>query len=558
VTSPTGPSADRRGFLSLLGLGAVAVASGGVLAGCGEKSARGGATQNLDKLSGVLPEQKALTVALPKPDIMGTRPVADGYTTYPAQLVDAIAEKPGTGGAPIRAMVPVWGPAPPAGASNSYFTAVNGELGATVDFSMQDGATYAEKLGAILGARDVPDLLCVPSWEVDKLPRFGDAAAALFEDLTPYLQGGNAAKYPMLSTFPTTAWRHSCWNERLMAVPNPTDNPFAWALFQRKDLLDQAGLAAPKTIDELFAIGKEVTDPGKGVWAFDDIYSIVQMLFKVPGSKQGWRLKADGTPEHKYETPEYRQAAEFMSKLYQAGLVHPDIVASKGGDAKLLLQGGKIIFKQDGIGMWQPMQAEQQKITKGFDVQPVPLFSATGGDALIWGNDEPISYLFVKKGGGQQRTEELLRIVNWLSAPLGSTEYDLREYGVEGKHHTRSAAGPSKTELGFKEIANQYFFISGRSPFVQPYPQTPQYVADLLAYCNASVKYLEKDPWLGLKFEMPAKFKAAMVPSEDKMTDIVRGRRPLTDIDAVVAEWRAAGGDEARTLLGTALTDAGR
>jgi putative aldouronate transport system substrate-binding protein len=557
VTPPTGPSADRRGFLSLLGLSAVAVAGGGVLAGCGDKAARGGATQNLDKLSALLPEQKAFA-GIPAPDIMGTRPVPDGYSKFPAQQVDAIAEKPGTGGPAIRAMVPVWGPAPPSGSNNAYLTAVNAELGATVDFSVQDGLAYADKLGAILGARDVPDLLCVPSWEVEKLARFSDAVGALFEDLTPYLQGSAVAAYPMLATFPAGAWRESCWNQRLMAVPNPTDGPFPWALFQRKDLLDKAGLTAPKTIDELFAIGKEVTNPGKGVWAYSDIFAMVQMFHKAPGSKEGWRLKPDGTPEFKYETPEFRQATEVMAKLYKAGYVHPDIAASKGADAKQLLQSGKILFHQDGPGMWQPMQAEQQKITPGFNVQPVPLFSATGGDPLAWGDDKPISYLFIKKGLGKARVEELLRIINWCSAPFGTREFDLREFGVEGKHSTRGATGPVKTELGFKEIQNQYFFISGRSPVLPPYPQTPQFVPQVMAYSNETVKHLEKDPWDGLKFEMPARYKAANVPTQDKITDIVRGRRPLTDLDAVVRDWRAAGGDEARQLLGAALTDAGR
>lgn len=557
MPTPTGPTADRRTFLSLLGLSAVAVAGGGGLAGCGDKATRGGATQNLDKLAGLLPQQQAFA-GVPKPDILGTRPVADGYTRFPASLVDAVADRPSAGGTPIRAMVPAWGPAPPSGANNSYLTAVGRELGTTVDFSVQDGLTYAEKLGAVLGARDVPDLLCVPGWEISKLARFGDAVGALFEDLTPYLQGGAVSAYPMLATFPAGAWRNACWNERLMAIPNPTDGPFPWALFQRKDLLDRAGLAAPTSTGELLALGKELTDPGRGVWAFSDIFAMVQMFFRVPGSKDGWRLRADGTPEFKYETPEFRQAAEFMAGLYRAGYVHPDIVASKGADAKQLLQGGKILFHQDGVGMWQPMQAEQQLVTKGFDVQPVPLFAAAGGAPLAWGDDEPISYTFVRKGLGRARVEELLRVVNWCSAPFGTREFDLREYGVEGRHSTRGATGPVKTERGFKEIQNQYFFISGRSPVVPPYPQTPQYVPQLLAYSNETVKHLEKDPWDGLKFEMPSRYKAGMVPTEDKITDIVRGRRPLGDLDAVVKEWRAAGGDEARDLLGAARADAGR
>ncbi len=556
--SLTSAATNRRNFISLASLGVAAVAGGGLLAGCSKQAGSKTSAQQLDKLSAVLPNQKDLALDIPKPDIAGIRPVADGYTKFPGELFQAITEKPGVSGQQITAMTPAWGPAPPGLGQSAYLEAVNAALGVPVNFSIQDGNTYADKLNAMLGARDVPDLLCVPSWEVAKIPRFSDAIAALFEDLTDYLKGDAVSAYPMLATFPIGAWREACWNQRLMSIPNPSDGPFPWALFARKDLLDKLGLGMPRSAEELLELGKRVTDPAKGVWAFDDIFAMVQMFYKVPFAKDGWRLKSDGTPEFKYETPEYRAAVEFMAKVYEAGLVHPDLVASKGADAKQLLQSGKILFKQDGMGMWQPMQAEQQQITPGFDVQPVPVFSATGGDPLVWGHNNPISFTFIKKGLGKERVEELLRVINWCSAPFGTKEFNLRENGAEGKHHTIGADGPVKTELGFKEIQNQYFFISGRSPVVQPTPQTPNYVTDLIGYSNNMVKFVPKDPWEGLKMEMPAKYKAGLVPTEDKVTDMLRGRRPLTDFDGLVQEWRNGGGDEARDFLAKVLADAGR
>ena len=55
----------------------------------------------------------------------------------------------------------------------------------------------------MLGARDVPDLLCIPSWEIAKIPRFSDAVKALFEDLTDHLKGDAVTPYPMLADLPT-------------------------------------------------------------------------------------------------------------------------------------------------------------------------------------------------------------------------------------------------------------------------------------------------------------------------------------------------------------------
>ena len=554
----SGARPSRRNFLGLVGLGTAAVAGGPLLAGCSEKPTSTGAAQNLDKFSAVLPTQKNLAQSIPS-DIAGTRPVPDGYTKYPGTLVDAITEKPGTSGKEITAMTPAWGPAPPGINQSAYLQAVNAELGVPVNFTIQDGNTYADKLNAMLGARDVPELLCVPGWEVDKIPRFAEAVKVLFEDLTDYLKGDAVNAYPMLAAFPTGAWRNAIWNERLAAVPNPTDGPFPYALFTRKDLLDARGLTVPKSLDELLTIAKQVTDPGRNVWAFDDVFAMIQMFHKVPASKGGWRRRSDGTPEFKYETPEYRKALEVMAKIYQDGLVHPDIVASKGADSnQLFAKNGAIVFKQAGVGFWQGAQAEHQKVNAKLNIQPVPIFSATGGDPLVWGDDEPISYTFIKKGVGKERVEELLRVINWCSAPLGAQEAQLRDYGIEGKHHTRTANGPVKTDLAFKEIANQYFFISGRNPTIGPFPETPNFVPDLLTYSNEMVKYLEKDPWDGLKLEMPAKFKASRVPMEDKFTDVLRGRRPLSDIDAIVQEWKANGGEEARELLAKALSEAGR
>jgi putative aldouronate transport system substrate-binding protein len=558
VTPPVADaSTNRRHFLRLIGLGAAAVAGGGVLAGCSESGSGSGSATDTDKLSALLPRQQNLNLDI-KPDVLSTRPVADGYTTFPSRLVKAVNEKPGRSGQTIRAMTPAWGPAPPGLGQSAYLSAVNAELGVPVDFIIQDGNTYADKLNAILAARDVPELLCIPGWEVTKLPRFTDAVKALFEDLTDHLKGDAVSAYPMLATFPTTAWREAIWNDRLMSIPNPTDGPYPWVMFTRKDLLDAAGLQAPKSIDELYEIGKKVTDPNTGVWAFNDIFAMVQMYFKAPGSKEGWR-RTNGRVEFKYETPEFKQAAEFMAKLYRDGLVHPDVVATKGADVKTLFTSGKIAFIQDGMGAWQPLQAQYQKVTPSLNIQPVRNFSATGGDPLVWKADDPISYLFIKKGTSKDRVQELLRVVNWCSSPFGTTEFLLREYGVEGTHWTRGPGGaPVKADLAFKEIQNQYFFISGRSPVVQPTPDTPNYVKDMLDYSNAMVKYLENDPWDGLKLEFPARFKANLVPTEDKITDILRGRRPLSDLDGVVQEWRSSGGDETRDFMAKALADAGR
>lgn len=505
----------------------------------------------------MLPHRQPLTLL--KPDIPGEGPLPDGYLEYPSQLVRVITEKPGRSSQPIQTMTASWGPTPPGLGRNSFLDAVNAELGVPVAPSVQDGNTFAAKLSAVLGARDVPELLSAPSWEIAKIPRFSQAVKALFADLTEHLQGDAARAYPMLASLPTAAWQNSVWGGRLAAVPYPTDGPFPWALFYRKDLCDRALVAAPRNIDELYQFGKRMTDPSRGVWAFGNVFDMVQMFFKCPGTLGGWRRTASGGLEHKYELPEYRQALEFSARLYREGLVHPDLVASNGSDSKQLFNAGKMIACQDGLGVWRGTQSEQSQITPGFNIQPVPLFSAVGGPPLAWAGDTPIFYTFVKKGLGRERTEELLRVLNWCAAPFGSQEHELNLYGVEGRHFTRSPDGsPIATHLGRRELADQYRLLGGRVPSLVGTADVPHFVTDLLEYSRTTYPYREENPFSGIKLELPPNYSRGIVPTEDKISDIVRGRRPLTDLSQIVREWRVASGDEGQAFLEKVLSENGR
>jgi putative aldouronate transport system substrate-binding protein len=552
------PAPSRRHFLTATTLGAALTFGGGaLLSGCGKRAKSGGSASNAKQAAEVLPKHR--TLSLLEPDVPGSGPIPDGYLKYPATLVRGVKQKPGSSQRPISAMMPGWGPTPPGLGRNAYLDAVNAALGVPVDPSVQDGMTFSQKLSAILGARDVPELLCAPNWEIDKIPRFAQAVKALFEDLTEHLKGSAVDAYPMLATLPTMAWQYSVWGGRLAAVPYPTDGPFPWAMFYRKDLTDKLGVAPPKTIDELYDFGKKTTKTERGVWAFGACFQMIQMYFKCPGARTGWRKKPGGGLVHKYELPEYKQALEFTRRLHVEGLVHPDMMASNGADGKTLFNGGKMLMTQDGMGAWRGTQSEQSKILADFNVQPLAVFSAVGGDPLAWSEEAPIFYTFVKKGLGKDRTQEILRVLDWLASPLGTEEDQLRQYGAPGKHFTRAPDNsPMQTELGRKEIGNQYNLLGGRMPSVVGTADVPHYVDDLLTYLRATYKFKEPNPFEGLKLEFPPNYSKTIVTTEDKLNDVIRGRRPVSDLDQIVKEWRGAGGDEGRAFFEKALADNGR
>ncbi|GGK56579.1 sugar ABC transporter substrate-binding protein [Planomonospora parontospora subsp. parontospora] len=561
-TPPEGATTSRRGFLGLVGLSAVAAASGGLLSACstpsGPRPGSGGATAAAaDKLTSLTPTYTAFPGV--KPDLPGTvsnlpgvPDVSGGFTTYPASPVQALTQKAGKGGT-YTAMTPLWGPLPPGLEDNSYFQAANADIGATVQFQITDGTVYADKAIARLASGDLPDIMVIPSWEIEKMADFNTAVDKAFEDLTPYLQGDKVKPYPLLANLPTAAWQWSVWNNKLMAVPFPTE-PYPFALLYRKDIFDKNGWNTnPKTADELFELGKEITDPKAKRWAFGSIHEMMWPTFRIP---QEWRYEG-GKLVHKYETPEFELMLAFMQKVFKEELVHPEVVSSKGANEKDLMASGQILIYRDGLGGWKELLQQHRAKNPDFAMNAFPVFAHDGGTPMMYHGNAAGIFTFVKKGLPKEKVEEILSVLNWCAAPFGTKEYELSNFGVEGEHFKRGDNGiPELTDLGRKEVAYTYGFLGGRPLYVDwPYPDAVKLNVE---WQNASFPHLEKAPFDGIRVQRPSRMSGLQVPTEDKFTDIMRGRRPVSDAKQIVAEWQRDGGNEARDFYMKVLQDNGR
>ncbi|HET6740338.1 MAG TPA: extracellular solute-binding protein, partial [Kribbella sp.] len=488
------------------------------------------------------------------PDLPGENGASPGFSHYPSELKRAVADKMVPSGKEVSAMTPLWSPIPPGLGHNSYYDANNERIGAPVRFNILNGNDYGDKLGPILAAGNVPELLCIPGWNISGLTRFGQAADKLFEDLTPYLAGDKVSAYPMLANLPTRAWAYGVWNNQLKAVPFPSDG-FPWALFYRKDLLDSYGAEPPKNTDDLLALGKQLTDPKANRWAFGGVADEMARAFGAPSD---WRKDSDGKLMNKIETPEFEESVAFVRKLFQSGYVHPEVVANAGGDEKALFEGGKMLIRQDGLGAWAESLQRQLTVNPKFNPQPVAPFAHDGGTPITWGGEPAGIFTFVKKGLGEARVKELLGVLNYTAAPFGTEEYQLYNYGVEGKHYTLESNGaPKLTALGQKEVSQTYIFLGGR-PTAITQSEYPGYVQSMSAWQNAAIKVRQKSLFDGIRVEQPARMAALAQPFDDALQDIFRGRRPVSELKTAVKQWQDNGGNEGRDFYAKVLSDNGR
>lgn len=523
----------RRGFLG----GTAGLAGAAVLTGCttgGGTPGGGPASQgavSADVLPSYIPKEYV------KPDFPAP---ANGYSTIP-EFVKAFNAPPGSGGT-YKAMTPLWGAIPPT-TGNHYFDAVNKAMGSTIEFQISDGNTYGDKLAAVLASpKDVADWVSIPSWNVP--PRFGTAVDQIFTDLTPYLAGDKVKEYPNLANIPTDAWRFCVWNGKLIALPMP-DSGVPNPLFYRDDIFAELGIKdLPTTPEALIDLAKELTDPSKGVYGTDDIWTQAVNMYAVPPK---WKLDGDKLV-NRVETDEYRGALEWIRKLFESGAVHPDGIAGNNGDAKTRFESGRTLMVTDGIGGWAEALQRNLPSNPTYSQAPMPVFGVDGTDVDVYKGNAASILSYIKKTDDEARIKELLKLADFLASPFGTEEFQLVNYGVEGEHYTLDGNGlPVATELAQTELQPTYIFLVD-PPVSNSKVQFPGYVEKWSTWVNETAAHFVDPVFFGMNITEPSQYASLGTPFTDLEKDIARGRKSMADLDSAIETWKKSGGEELRAF----------
>lgn len=544
---PTGPlgrisshAVNRRSFLGLLGGVAVAAAAPAVLTSCSTGASTPAATSSSglsDTIAKLIPDY--IPMDLVKPDIASVNGSTPGFTSMPTTLAKSVTEVPGKGGT-YKAMSPAWWTVPPALSDNSYYQAVNKALGATVEFQVNDGNTYGDKIQTVLASpKDVPDWVVIPSWNIP--PRFGQAVKNLFTDLSEYLAGDKVKKYPNLANIPTDAWKYSVFNGGLYGLPYP-GTLINDAFFYRRDIFTELGVEPPTSAEEYLTVAKKVTDPSKNRWGSEDVWSGAQLMFGVAPT---WKLDGDKLV-HRFESEEYRGALEWMRKLFESGAVHPDAMAGNTQMAKPRFESGATLMTNDGLGSWHEALARVLPDNPDFDMQPMDYFGPDGGKPVLFKASPATIFSFIKKTDDKAKVEEMLALANFMAAPFGTEENQLINYGVSGEHFELDGQNiPQATDKGRNEVTSTYAFLVS-PPVVQSKVQYPGFVQAISEWEARQAPNVVEPPFFGMQIQEDNRFASLGTPFDDLSKDIIRGRKKISDLDSAVATWRKSGGDELR------------
>jgi putative aldouronate transport system substrate-binding protein len=570
LSSPgRGAEVSRRSFLRFSGA-LLAMTGARLLAACGTPAApsqtapsagsanttpaTSGAAQSTTKLANLLPTYIPNAQA-PKADLPSTGPgIDDAWTSFPKQAFKSVTETPGRGGDINIVSGSAWPPYTPAD-QNPMLQELQKRLNVNLKLDITTISDYNTKFNTLVAGSNLPDVF----W-VGQIPNLVDFLKQQCADLTPFLAGDAVKTYPNLANLNTNTWKGTVFGGAIMGLPSPLGA--MGNIIQVNKTRWDAEIGAdvrPKNADELKKIMQQLTNPQANKYAIasgsTDPYGVLNGWFSMMyGAPNGWGTE-NGKLVNYRETDAFKQSVGFLRDLVQLGVFHPksatyDAVAAKGDHATgqfVMIQG---TFYGNHVDMWNRGAAANPRVAFTL-LEPI---SHNGGKVTNWLSSYiwPRSYLapgiWAFKKAPKERIEELLRVWNWICGPFGSEERLLWEYGVEGIDYNRDANGNIvQTQRGPADSTFVPLRFGPHSPDVLYNPPTPDYGPAMQKLEQTMVPLGVMDPTLGL-YSPTDGAKGAPLNNAlgGVMTDIVAGRRPLTDVDQAIKDWQSNGGDQIR------------
>jgi putative aldouronate transport system substrate-binding protein len=493
----------------------------------------------------------------PKPDLPSTGPgVDDGYLAFPrAALYNSVQQPPGKGSDVSVLTLSYYPPFTPL-EQNPALQEINKQLNVTLHLNMVAPTDYLTRFNTTIAGGSLPDLMFL-----GVIPNAAEFLQSQCADLTPYLSGDAIKDYPNLANLPPLAWKSTVYNGAIMGVPPPRSAPSS-VMYVNKTRYDQeVGSSLPKNADDWKRILVQMTNPQAEKWGiaaggagfgFGVGAAWYPGMFGTPNM---WGLDSGGKLMHQRETEQFKSAVGYVRDLFAAGVYHPN----SGNYGALAIKddhvAGKFAFAESTWtatypDFWHRGAAANPPV----EMRTMPPFTFDGNGSVKYFISPavqigyPLLGITVLKKASADRIKELLGVLDFLAAPFGSKEALLIDYGVEGADYTFDDKGnPLPTQRGPADSTYvEWNLVMQHLPALYD-SAFPDFAKVAQAEEQVLLANAIQNPTLGYYSATNLRKGATLDQTfNDGVTDVVTGRRPLSDFDQIVKDWAQNGGDQIR------------
>lgn len=284
---------------------------------------------------------------------------------------------------------------------------------------------FQDKVNMMLSSGEEFDLLCIME---DQTPFTSYIASEGITPITQYVEQSENLK----RVIPEYMWESATVNGEIYTIPanwcEQADQNNGITI--RREKLEEFGLEAPQTMDDLLNMCKVFTENWDGsnkpvvIPMYKEPFTyLFRTLDTYPFTVQKDLIFIDqeGNVKNWLETDEFRQCAEFFRTLYEGGYIPEDVLSSGWSSWNTMLTGDFIWVDQ--CQLWDTVDVWQERIP-GVELDTIYLNEdAPQFRSSSFRNDTAVS-------STSQHPAEAVRFMDWMYS--SQENYDLMVYGVEG------------------------------------------------------------------------------------------------------------------------------
>lgn len=435
--------------------------------------------------------------------------------------------------------------------SVAYFDAIEKGLkedeNIDVNFELVDlpQGNYAEKLSLLLYSGDIPDLIYFQG---------GDqpiAQQGLLEDLRPYIK---ESKYLKDMIQPYNEQRLENYPYLLWIKPLGPKVPVV-----RKDWFDQMAsskaLMEDPTVDNYYAFFKELVEkkpagskPSSALTVAGDMTEINFTFDQAFGITNTWLKKDDGTFQYSKVSENEKDKLAFYNKLYNEGLLDPQYLTKEWDTKEKAFYDGDTAVIPGTAGKIIDIYNGKMVEVNGEGAQVVVLPPAKGVSQGYGATDVTKESRGMAISSQSENKQLVFDILDYLASPEGQK---IDRLGFEGEHYNVTDGKINLTEKYYGEWFARFWEPVGinlDTPLNTPLLSEP--AANSL---QAAQDFYSEDNNFIIPEEYIANWDAMENLYKEFSTDVITGKRPISDFDKFVEEWNAAGGDKITELANEKL-----
>lgn len=458
-----------------------------------------------------------------------------------------------------------------------------------------DEAQYEQKVNLSIAANAIPDTLQVTATQEQQL-----MDAGLIYDLTDTF---NQYASPLLKNIvqgDPQLLKTVLVDGKLYDIPMMPSKDFNMNVLQiRKDWLDNVGLAAPKTADELWAVmdafvnkdpdknGKKDTiglSFNKDLTASVGVGDIGPMFAMYKAYPLAWIKDASGNLVYGSVQPEMKAALQKMQDLYKAGLIDQEFTVKDQGKVAQDMVGEKLGI--DFGVFWSPAYPwNDVKIkNKNLDLINLDIPSVDGSPVLSTIQLTPLLKLVVNKDC--KNPEAIVKMVNlgeelfWGTGELGkywqTVGQDPKYKEVAGGFNNYPLMMMEPPTLNYDLVKEVTDGVNAKDPNLGLTTEGKTEIINSLKYLNdgdmaqwgiwalrvgpgsaTAISNARQDAhsyivseFYGSPGPVQTEKSSTLLKMEQEMiTKIIMNAAPVSDFDKFVASWKTSGGDALTTEI---------